>query len=278
MADRAEKLVSELGYAEGKGDVTKKVHAMARRHRWRVRLFRFIVGVGFLVLWELASGPLVKPFWISCPSAVFVRLWEWTYTGFIFYHTFFTFLEMVIGFVIGTLIGIIVGFILGRNEMVAEVLDPYIMAAFAMPKIALAPLFILWFGIGLESKVILVVVIVFFLVFFNTFNGVRDVDPDLIDISRVMGASEIQIMRKIVLPSALIWIFTGLKLSIPYSLIGAVIGEIIASYRGLGYLVQDTSGMFDTTGLFSALFVLTIVAVVINEFCARSERYFLKWR
>ena len=276
MVKEQQILIKELIQSEE--DVVKRVNAIAGAYRWRLRLYRFIVGAVFIVLWELASGPIFKPFWISSPSEIFVRLWEWTSTGFIFYHSFYTFQEMFIGFIIGSLIGIVVGFALGRNEMVASVLDPYIMAAFAMPKVALAPLFILWFGIGVESKVVLVVVIVFFLVFFNTFNGVRDVDQDLINISRVMGASEFQIMKKIILPSALIWIFTGLKLSIPYSLIGAVVGEMIAASRGLGFLVQDTSGMFDTTGLFASLFALTIVAVVINEFVARSERYFLRWK
>ena len=276
MVKQQETLIKELIQSEV--DVVKRVNAMASAYRWRLRLYRFIVGAVFLILWELASGPIVKPFWISSPSKIFVRLWEWSSTGFIFYHSFYTLQEMFIGFIIGTLIGIAVGFALGRNEMVGNIFEPYIMAAFAMPKVALAPLFILWFGIGIESKVVLVVVIVFFLVFFNTFNGVRDVDQDLINISRIMGASEFQIIKKIILPSALIWIFTGLKLSIPYSLIGAVLGEMMAASRGLGFLIQDTAGMFDTTGLFASLFALTIAAVVVNEFSARFERYFLRWK
>ena len=277
MAARAEeKLVREL--IESEGEISRLVRRRAEGYRWKVRLFRLLLGAGFLISWELASGRLIKPFWISRPSQIFIRLWDWITTGFIFPHAIITLEEMLIGFLIGAVLGIAVGFALGQKETVAQVLNPYIMAAFAMPKMALAPLFILWFGIGIESKIVLVVVIVFFLVFFNTYSGVRDVDRDLINIARTMGASEFQITQKIVLPSALVWIYTGLKLSIPYALIGAVVGEMIAASKGLGFLVQSTSGMFDTTGLFASLFVLTAVAVIVNEFCAWSERHFLRWK
>lgn len=231
-----------------------------------------------LLLWQLISGTLMNEFWISKPSLIFTQLYEWTITGEVFYHAWITVQEAVIGFVIGAVSGAAVGLFLGQGERLANILEPFIMAIYSLPKVALAPLFIVWFGIGIEMKIALAALIVFFLVFFNTFAGVRNVDKELIDTIRLMGASKLQLFRKVYLPSALTWIFTGLKLSVPYSLIGAVVGEIIAANRGLGYLVQSTANQYNIAGVFAALFVLMLISTIMNESIKLLERRYTHWK
>jgi NitT/TauT family transport system permease protein len=182
------------------------------------------------------------------------------------------------GFVFGAVAGVLFGLALGLNRRLAAVLDPFIVAFYSLPKIALAPLFILWFGVGLASKVVLATFVVFFLVFYNTYAGTLAVEAELVDVLRLMGASRGQIVRKVILPSALIWIFTGMKSSVPYALIGAVVGEMMASNKGLGYLIQAAAGQYDTGGVFASLFVLMIIATGLHELLKQSERVMLRWR
>jgi len=244
----------------------------------RILIGRIVLGFAALGLWEALSGPVVDPFWISRPSEIILRLGTWIRTGYLFIHLGVTLWEMTLGFILGSVAGIGVGFALGRLRAVAELLSPFIAAFFSMPRIALAPLFILWFGIGLASKVALVFLMVFFLVFYNTFAGVRDVSPELINKVRLMGATRMQLMRKVILPAAGTWIFTGLRVAVPFALISAVVAEIVASNRGLGYVVQFSSGMFDTAGIFAALFVLMLVGLTLNEILSRVESRVLRWK
>jgi NitT/TauT family transport system permease protein len=244
----------------------------------RIIIGRILVGLVLLGVWEVLSGPFVDPFWISEPSEILIRLATWVSTGYLFLHMGVTLWEMAVGLVLGASVGIAVGFTLGRLQSVSELLTPYIAAFFSMPRIALAPLFILWFGIGLWSKVALVFLLVFFLVFHNTFAGVRDVSPELINKVRLMGANRSQLMRKVILPSAGTWIFAGLKVAVPFSLIAAVVAEIVASNRGLGYVVEHSSGMFDTAGIFAALFVLMMIGLILNMILARIEARVLRWK
>lgn len=239
---------------------------------------RFLLLLAFLILWELAAGRLVDKFWVSAPSDIFLTLYKWTVSGELFFHLWITTQETLLGFLFGALGGGILGFLLGQWSSAARLLDPFIMAVYSLPKVALAPLLILWFGIGIEMKIILAAVIVFFLVFFNTYAGVKDVDPDLLDSIRLMGASERQIIGKVILPSALNWIFVGLKLSVPYALIGAVVGEITASNRGIGFLIQYSAGQFDTAGTFGALFVLMLMSTILNAGLGILEKRFLRWK
>ena len=194
---------------------------MADRY-WRGAIGIIIVGLG---LWEFASGRLIKPFWISSPSEIWRQLGEWIATGELWLHVEVTLSETVMGFGFGAVSGVAVGLALGLNRRLAAVLDPFIVAFYSLPKIALAPLFILWFGVGLTSKVVLATFVVFFLVFYNTYAGTLAVEAELVDVLRLMGARRSQIIRKVILPSALIWIFTGMKSSVPYALIGAVVGR-----------------------------------------------------
>jgi NitT/TauT family transport system permease protein len=240
---------------------------------WRLAIV--IVG---LSAWQFSSGRLIKPFWISSPLLIWDQLATWIATGELWMHVEVTLLETVMGFVFGAVGGIAVGLALGLNRRLAAVLDPFIVAFYSLPKIALAPLFILWFGVGLTSKVVLATFVVFFLVFYNTYAGTLAVEQELVDVLRLMGASRAQIIRKVILPSALIWIFTGMKSSVPYALIGAVVGEMMASNKGLGYLIQAAAGQYDTAGVFAALFVLMIIATGLHELLKQSEHLMLRWR
>lgn len=244
----------------------------------KLQLGRVVIAIGFVALWALVSGRLIDPFWVSSPSAVAEQLAGWVSEGVLVYHLQATVTAMAIGLAMGASTGIVVGFVLGRVEVLARLLDPFIIAVYSLPKIALAPLFILWFGIGLLSKVILTAVIVFFLVFYNTFSGVRAVDRELVDVVRVMGGQRRDVLMKVVLPSATSWIYTGLRIAIPYSLIGAVVGEIVASNRGIGFLLARASGTFNTAGTFAALFILMVVATVINVVLNWSESRTSRWR
>lgn len=240
---------------------------------WRMALV-----LGVLVLWEVASGWLVNPLFIASPSTVSEKLWGLLASGKLLYHASYTALHALLGFGVGALAGITVGVALGRWEYLARVLDPFLMGFYSLPKIALAPLFILWFGVGTEMKVLFVAVIVFLLVFLNTYSGVRDVSREQITVLKLMGASEAQIMRKVVLPSAITWMFTGLRLSVPYALIGAIMGEMLASNRGLGYVLADASAQFDTAGAFAGLVAIIAMGVALNEFVRFAERKAMPWR
>jgi len=240
--------------------------------------WRLLIVVAGLSFWQFASGRLIKAFWISSPSDIWKQLVDWVVTGDLWIHLEVTLTETVMGFVFGAVAGVLFGLALGLNRRLAAVLDPFVVAFYSLPKIALAPLFILWFGVGLTSKVVLATFVVFFLVFYNTYAGTLAVESELVDVLRLMGASRAQIVRKVILPSALIWIFTGMKSSVPYALIGAVVGEMMASNRGLGYLIQAAAGQYDTAGVFAALFVLMIIATGLHELLKQSERVMLRWR
>lgn len=251
---------------------------------WRLALIRLAVLAGVVALWQLASGDsktetvLVDKFWISRPSDILARLADWLVTGKLWLHLLVTLQEMVTGLVIGSLIGVATGFILGRSLTFARLFDPFIMAVYSIPKLALAPLFILWFGVGLQPKVVLVATVVFFLVFLNTYAGVRDVDQELLDMIRLMGAGPRDLVLKVVLPASSTWILTGLKQAVPNALIAAVVGEIMASNRGLGFLLINAQGQFDTAGVFAAILILMVMGLVINEGVNRAESYLLRWK
>ena len=254
------------------------VLASARAEWFKVLAWRVGITVVGLALWETASGRLIKPFWISAPSAIWAQLYAWVESGDLWMHMRITLTETVAGFVLGAVSGIAFGLALGLNKRLAAVLDPFIIAFYSLPKIALAPLFILWFGVGLASKIVLATFVVFFLVFYNTYAGTLAVEQELVDVLRLMGATRWQIVRKVILPSVLLWIFTGMKISVPYALIGAVVGEMMASNKGLGYLIQASAGQYDTSGVIAALFVLMIIATGLHEILKQSERVMLRWK
>lgn len=254
------------------------VMASARVEWFKILAWRIGIAVVGLALWEAVSGRLIKSFWISAPSAIWAQLMAWVDSGDLWMHVEITLTETILGFVFGAVSGIAVGLALGLNKRLAAVLDPFIIAFYSLPKIALAPLFILWFGVGLLSKVVLATFVVFFLVFYNTYAGTLAVEQELVDVLRLMGATRWQIVRKVILPSVLLWIFTGMKISVPYALIGAVVGEMMASNKGLGYLIQASAGQYDTSGVFAALFVLMLIATGLHELLKQSEKLMLRWK
>lgn len=242
------------------------------------RIAQIAVGVLFFGSWELASGTLIDPFFVSSPSAVLSRLGGWIADGEIFMHLGITLYATVLGFVIGSILGFTAGFVFGRYQMIGGIFDPYITAIYCLPKIALAPLFIMWFGIGIESKIAMSAVIVFFLVFLNTYSGVRDVNPIHIHGVRIMGANEWQLLKTVIAPSAAAWVLTGLKVSVPYALIGAVVGEFMSSNRGIGFMIAQSSALFDTAGVFAGLLILALVGGFTTAGLKRLERHLLRWR
>lgn len=236
------------------------------------------LGIAVLLIWQGASGRLVDNFFISNPIDVAYRLAGWTMDGSIFRHIGATVHATMMGFAIGSVGGAILGVWLGVSPLASRLLNPYLNALNALPKVALAPLFVLWFGLGIESKIALAAVLVLFLVFLNTFAGVREVDQDLIDGARLMRATRAQVITKVIIPSAMSWVFAGLKISVPYALIGAVLGEMIASNRGLGYLVQFSGSQFDTAGVFAVLFVIALLAVGLNYLVEMVQNRMERWR
>jgi NitT/TauT family transport system permease protein len=244
----------------------------------RLLALRTLLIAALLGAWQVAATWWVDPFWISMPSSIALQLEQWTASGLLFYHLGLTLQAAFFGLVLGSSLGVVFGFALGSNQTLGRVADPVVIALYSLPKVAVAPLMVLWFGIGIQSKIVLAAVTVFFLVFFNTYAGVREVDRDLLDVVRIMGASRGALLRKVVVPSALGWIFVGLKVAAPYALVGAVVGEIVASNRGIGYLVQHAAGQFDSTGVFAALFVLMVVSTLLNETLNRIEARLMRWK
>lgn len=239
--------------------------------------------IGFFVfvvaLWQvLVDTGMLDAFFFSRPSDIAVRLGNWLIGGSIYGHLAITLLEAMLAFVIGTVTGVIAGFALARVELLAAVFDPYIRILNALPRVILGPIFILWFGLGIASKVALGVTLVFFIVFFNTFQGVREVDPVVLKNARMLRASEAQLLRHVYIPSALAWIFSSLHTSIGFALVGAVVGEYIGASQGIGYLVAQAQGTFDTTGVFAGLLLTSVVVLVIDMGINRVEAYLLRWR
>ena len=252
---------------------------MAPRREWlRLLAWRLAFGLTALAVWELATGRFIDPFWFSSPSRIVRHLIDWIREGSLFGHLIVTLRETFLGFVLGSLSGIIVGVLLSRLDFIAKVLDPFIVAVNGIPRVALAPLFIIWFGIGELSKIVLASTLTFFITFYATFSGLRAVEPAYREIARVMGASERQIFFKVNLPAASPWIVSALKVGVPFSLIGAIIGEFMAASRGLGYMIQLNTNQFDTTGAVTGILGLMVCVMLFNGALNRLERYVLRWR
>lgn len=239
---------------------------------------RVLIIVATLTGWQLASGRLISEFWVSSPSAIASALSSFWTGGELGPAIQVTLIETALGFVVGAVTGILIGLIFGVSPIVARVLDPFLVGLNSIPRVALIPLFILWFGIGLETKVLFAATLVFFPVFMSTFAGARDVDRDLIDVIRVMGASRMATVRKVLVPSALVWVFAGLRMSIPFALIGAVIAEMFTADDGLGYLISISANQYDTAGAFAAIFVTTILGLLLTYAISFLETRTLRWR
>ncbi len=238
---------------------------------------RAVLFVLLIAAWEFASRA-VGPGWASSPLLTLDRLIDVIGRGHVFYHAWATFEAGLWGFLIGGIPAIVLPFLLRRFPTVTEVLDPYFVGGYGMPKISLAPLFILWFGIGIESKIELVASMTFFLLFFNTHAGVQAVNIQLLNMARVAGATERHLARHIVWPAAVPYIFAGLRISAPHAIGGAVVAEVISSDRGLGFMIQAAATDFDITGIFVPLVALTVMVVAVYYGVDRLERRLLAWR
>ena len=249
-----------------------------RRDSTIVAISRVLVVVTVLSSWQLVSGRLVSAFWISSPSEVFNALGRFWDDGVLWPAVQTTLTETAIGFCGGAGAGILVGLVFGVSPIIARIFDPFFVGLNSIPRVALIPLFILWFGIGLETKVLFAATLVFFPVFMNTFAGARDVDRDLIDVIRVMGATRLDSVRKVLVPSALVWVFAGLRMSVPFALIGAVIAEMFTADDGLGYLISVSANQYDTASSFAAIFLTTILGLILTYLVSLLESRTMRWR
>lgn len=252
---------------------------MRRTEAGKVLAWRLAIAVGVVSIWEGGVRTrLLDPFFVSEPRDIAARVGTWLTSGLIWGHLFVTLEEAFLGLLIGSLLGITAGFLLGRSPIAARVFDPYVTMMNAVPRVVLAPLFLLWFGLGIWSKVALAVTLVFFVMFFNTYQGVRDADRVIIDNVRMLGASERQLVRHVLVPSALTWIFSSLHTSLGFAMVGAVVGEYLGAARGLGYVIAQAEGTFDTTGVFAGMVVLGLVVVAASAAVTRLERWLLRWK
>jgi len=260
----------------------KQLAVIATRKRAN-RALVIVLQIAFFAItvgaWEAAArSGWLDPFFFSKPSDIGTRMVEWIGGGYIWQHLITTLIEAMAAFVIGIVSGVLAGLALARIDLLAAVFDPYIRVLNALPRVILAPILIIWFGLGIASKIALGVTLVFFVVFFNTFQGVREVDPVVLNNARMLQASSRQLMRHVYLPSAMAWIFSSLHTSIGFALVGAVVGEYIGSAKGIGYVVSQAQGVFDTTGVFAGLILTSIVVLGIDLAIERLERYLLRWR
>lgn len=249
---------------------------------WRRRLtlfgWRLLLTAVLLAAWEIAATTVTTPFWISQPSRVFDRLLSLTMSGLLFWHIAATLQAALLGLALGGVVGVAAGLLLGARPRIAEVVDPLLMGLNSLPRVALAPLFIIWFGIGLPSKVILAFSLVVFPVLINAYQGVRGVDQSLVDMLRTMHASPWLIARRVTLPSTLPWIVAGLRIGLGMALIGAVVGELVGSNRGVGYYIEAAAANFDTTGVFAGLVILMVLTIALNELMKAIEARLFRWR
>jgi len=259
------------------------VQAKAARRRLvertlQVLLFVFIVGG-----WEASAlTGFADPFFFGQPSVIVATIWRWatrgTPQGPLWAHIVVTLEETVLAFLIGVVVGVVAGFALGRNRTLAAVFGPYVRMGNAIPRVILGSIFVIWLGLGMASKVALGVTLVFFVVFFNAFQGVREVAPNLISNARVLGASPRHLSFDVMLPSALSWITSSLHTSFGFALVGSVVGEFIGANQGLGYLVALAQGSFNANGVFAAMVILSIVALIADALVTRLEVRLTPWR
>jgi NitT/TauT family transport system permease protein len=245
----------------------------------RIAAGQLALGMACLLAWEWGSrSGLLDQFFFSRPSDVAARVGRWTTTGAIWPHLLTTFVEAALSLAIGASLGVVSGFVLARIPMLAALFDPYIRIANSLPRVVLAPIFLLWFGLGIWSKVALGVTVVFFVVFFNTYRGVLEVDRVILDNARMLGASERQLIAHVLIPSALTWIFSSLHVSVGLAIIAVVVAEYMGSSKGIGYMIAQAEGAFDTTGVFAGMTVLALGVLIVGGIVNRLERRLLRWK
>src|SRR6266702_542464 len=257
--------------------------AARRRRRIVVNMLRVLLLVVIIGGWELlASVGIIDPFFWGQPSGIWAQIVTWvtqgTAQGPLWLQVAVTLEETVIGFIIGVVLGVVFGIILGRNQFLADVLSPYIKAANSIPRVVLGSIFVIGLGLGIQSKVALAVVLVFFIVFFNAFQGVREVDRNLLANARILGANQRQLSTAVIIPSALTWIIASLHTSFSFALVGAVVGEFLGSTQGIGLMIQTAQGAFNANGVFAAMVILAAVALLSELLITTLENRLITWR
>jgi NitT/TauT family transport system permease protein len=252
---------------------------------WQVGLL-----VAIFVFWHVMTTPgLIPPlmfendkqaaFFFGEPLLVFSRVWHWFFVeADIYQHLAVTLIETLLAFAVGSGLGLAGGLWLALAPMASAILEPYIKAMNSMPRIILAPIFAVWFGLGIASKVALGVTLVFFIVFFNVYQGVKEVSPVVLANARMLGANSKQLLRHVYLPSATSWVFSSLHTSVGLAFVGAVVGEYLGSASGVGYLIHQAEGVFDINTVMAGILVLTGFALALDSGVGRLERHLLKWQ
>jgi NitT/TauT family transport system permease protein len=260
-----------------------------RLREWELRAAQALVLVLLFVAWHALTSPTLLPpiyfddphkaaFFFGEPLKVLGRLWTWFATGEIWGHLWVTLVETVLAFAIGTAGGLVIGLWLALSPVAAAILDPYIKGLNAMPRVILAPIFFVWFGLGIASKVALGVTLVFFIVFFNVYQGVREVSPIVLANARMLGASSRQLLRHVYLPSATSWVFASLHNAVGLAFVGAVVGEYLGSASGVGYLIHQAEGVFDINTVFAGILLLTAFALLLDWIVGLVERRLMVWQ
>jgi len=252
--------------------------------RTNLIVLQVLVAVVAVGLWYVLStypvfGHMVlPPFFFSNPVDVARQIFEWFVSGVIWKHLWVTLIESILAFVTGSIGGVLVGFWFALQPRTAAVFDPYVKMVNSLPRVVLAPIFTLWLGLGIWSKVALGFTLVFFIVFFNVYQGVKEVSPTVLANARMLGMSKRQLMRHVYWPSAMSWMFSSLHTSVGFAVVGAVVGEYLGAAAGLGYLIQQADGVFDAAGVFAGMFVLAAFVLVIDAGVSAIERRLLVWR
>ena len=255
----------------------------------KLRFWQAGLLAALFLVWHVATSPTLLPplyfddpnraaFFFGEPLKVFGRIWDWFAGGDIYRHLWVTLLETMLAFFVGTVFGVAVGIWLALSPAASALLDPYIKAANAMPRVILAPIFSVWFGLGMASKVALGVTLVFFIVFFNVYQGVREISPVVLANARMLGASRRQLLRYVYLPSAMSWVFASLHNSVGLAFVGAVVGEYLGSAEGVGYLILQAEGVFDINTVMAGVLVLTAFALVLDWIVSAAERRLMVWQ
>ena len=257
------------------------------RHLW---VWQLALLLALFAFWYVMTKPGLLPnfmfdndrqaaFFFGEPVKVLGRVWNWfVVTGDIYRHLGVTLVETLLAFGVGSVLGLLAGLWLALSPLASAILEPYVKALNAMPRIILAPIFSVWFGLGIASKVALGVTLVFFIVFFNVYQGVKEVSPVVLANARMLGASKKQLLRHVYLPSAMSWVFSSLHTSVGLAFVGAVVGEYLGSSQGVGYLILQAEGTFDINTVMAGILVLTVFALVLDAVVGRVERRLMKWQ
>lgn len=271
-------LSSVVGPASVKGDRTDARGWHVLHRSYRVVLLRLAVACSFVSIWYVASGTVIDPFLVSSPERVFQRFMEWLLDGTLWFHASRSMRSAALGFLIGGSFAVVLGYLVGVSKLWAAVIEPFVSAGWATPRIALVPILIIWVGIGASLSTTIAAILVFFLLFYNTYYGIREVDESLIESVRIMGGTSWDLAWRVRIPSAVIWIVAGAKVSIPQAFVGVVTAEILASNRGLGFLVASRAGQFDTTGAFAVLFTLVLIGFTLDRLVTALSQRLLRWK